>query len=692
MKAGTGNDATTLGWHNDGGTEYTITKGNNVYAQEDQNGNNGTGYSPSSGTLDFNYPLDFNNPPSSNQDASITNLFHACNLIHDILYQYGFDEPAGNFQANNLGRGGAGNDYVLADALDGSRTNNANFATPADGSNPRMQMFLWNSTQPTDFLVNSPGGLNPIDAVESDFSSANKLVNVGPLTGDIVLVTDNTGGTSKACNENPISNGSAINGNIAMIDRGTCSFTEKVKNAQNLGAIAVVVVNSDPIAPPIVMGGTDNSITIPAVMITFDDGAAIKTELLTQAVNITLTGYAIQIYDGSYDNGIIAHEYGHGVSNRLTGGPSNIYCLQNAEQMGEGWSDFITLMLTTDWGTASEFDKNGIGTYVKGQSINGPGIRTYPYTTDMEVNPFTYDDIIGSTSSHFIGSVWATMLWDMTWEIIDIEPIDTDIYHGKGGNNIALQLVMDGMKLQACSPGFVDGRDAILLADELLYGGKYQCAIWNAFARRGLGLSASQGSITDVNDGTEAFDVPVGTGQGPLYVDVSATGSNFGSDWNNAFHSLQDALMMAECKNIDTIHIAEGTYFPFNQRDTSFILRSDLVIMGGFPSGGSLPANRNPVNNPTILSGDIGSVSNTSDNNYHVVYSGSGVTNAVLDGVIIRNGNANGSGDDMEGSAIYNLGELTLIDVNVNNCLGTSKVFNKGSGTVILKGSTILEN
>ena len=74
---------------------------------------------------------------------------------------------------------------------------------------------------------------------------------------------------------------------------------------------------------------------------------------------------------------------------------------------------------------------------------------------------------------------------------------------------LAIQLVMDGMKLQSCNPGFVDGRDAILLADLNLTGGANECLLWKAFARRGLGLSASQGSSGSNTDNTEAFDFPV---------------------------------------------------------------------------------------------------------------------------------------------------------------------------------------
>src|SRR5690606_35324383 len=89
-----------------------------------------------------------------------------------------------------------------------------------------------------------------------------------------------------------------------------------------------------------------------------------------------------------------------------------------------------------------------------------------------------------------------------------VHGFDTDFYNGSGGNNISLALVTEALKLQPSNPGFVDGRDAILAADMALYGGENQCAIWDAFARRGLGDSAIQGSSSSKTDGTEAFDLP----------------------------------------------------------------------------------------------------------------------------------------------------------------------------------------
>jgi hypothetical protein len=212
--------------------------------------------------------------------------------------------------------------------------------------------------------------------------------------------------------------------------------------------------------------------------------------------------------DGDVDNGIISHEYGHGISNRLTGGRLNTNCLGNDEQMGEGWSDWFGLMLTMK-ATDQPGDRRGIGTYAIGQATDGGGIREAPYSTDFSENDYTYADTDGNVSvPHGVGFVWATTLWEMTWDLIEEYGFDPDLYNGTGGNNIAMQLVLDGLKLQPCNPGFVTGRDAILEADRLANNGENQCLIWAAFARRGLGLSASQGSSNSLNDQVEAFDVP----------------------------------------------------------------------------------------------------------------------------------------------------------------------------------------
>ena len=144
---------TAAGWM---GTS-TVTTGNNVeaYLDTDANNapdpNNGAGLSnghASAANQDFTFPFSTTVDPRTQQAAVVTNLFYYNNIMHDFSYRLGFTESARNFQTNNFGRGGTGNDSVRAEAQDGSGTNNANFATPPDGSRPRMQQFLFTSPNP----------------------------------------------------------------------------------------------------------------------------------------------------------------------------------------------------------------------------------------------------------------------------------------------------------------------------------------------------------------------------------------------------------------------------------------------------------------------------------------------------------------------------------------------------------------
>ena len=142
-----GNAQSPSGW-----VSNNTTIGNNVDAYLDRDNNNAadSGGRPTSSTQDFIYTFDGASAPttSTNQMLAVTNLFYLNNVIHDQLYKHGFNEAAGNFQTNNFGKGGSGNDPVNAEAQDGGGTNNANFSTPTDGSRPRMQMYLWTTTTP----------------------------------------------------------------------------------------------------------------------------------------------------------------------------------------------------------------------------------------------------------------------------------------------------------------------------------------------------------------------------------------------------------------------------------------------------------------------------------------------------------------------------------------------------------------
>lgn len=515
--------ASPFGWHDtDGvaGPEFTITRGNNVHAYADLLGTNrSTGNEPDGGSsLEFDF--NFNNlaEPLVNQEAAVTQLFYMSNVMHDLAYQYGFDEVAGSFQQNNYGKGGLDGDFVISEALDSAGVlaadsllrepplNNANFAPSPDGSRGRLQMFVWDQSGGKIVSILEP------EAIAADFEGFNASFGPSvldePVSGTVVAAFDNSPSPSLACE--PLVNAAEIEGNIALIDRGSCFFVDKIRNAQAAGAIAVIVCNFE---DRLVRMGAPNGagtadITIPSVFIQNSDCQIFK-QVLDEGLTVRLGSLAEEntgpsFLSGSFDNGIVAHEYAHGISHRLVGGSGRISCLSNEEQMGEGWSDFFSLITSVQAGDRPE-DIRGVGSYALRQGTEGNGIRRFPYSTNLDITEYTYADIAGQ-GVHELGAVWTAMLWDLYWAMSDEHGWDPDPFNGTGGNNMAIQLVMDGMKLTTCSPGFVDARDAILAADEANYGGANQCLIWKVFARRGLGFNASQGSTNSNSDGVESFD------------------------------------------------------------------------------------------------------------------------------------------------------------------------------------------
>lgn len=520
--------ASPYGWHDTNGSagnEYVFTRGNNVFASEDRNGDDGTGATANGGaTLTFDFPYAGNNVESDTYtSAATTNLFYMNNIMHDVWYRYGFNEINGNFQQNNYGNGGTPGifgDAVVADSQDSAdldpspaTSNNANFLTLNDGQRPRMQMYLWNYSEPF-FFVNSPASLiGGYSATQNQFNPGHVDVPVTPnmIQTDVVLYQDVNATTNEACVAP--SNAAQMAGKIVLIRRGNCDFVVKVENAQNAGAIAVVITDNLP-NQLVNMSGANANITIPAVFITKELGDAMIA--LIQAgtpVNVKLesagnTGFINA--DGDFDNGIIAHEYGHGISTRLTGGPMNSSCLTNTEAMGEGWSDWFALMMQLKQGDVGSTPK-GIAGFASNQpALSGGGIRSLPYSTDMSINTKTLADSnsSGGNYRYDIGEVWASVLWDLTWAYIQKYGFDSNVYTGTGGNNKVMRLVIDGMKLQPCNPGFISARNALIAADQATTGGADYCMIWQVFARRGMGVNASSGSTANSADQVEDFTEP----------------------------------------------------------------------------------------------------------------------------------------------------------------------------------------
>ncbi|KIJ54535.1 hypothetical protein M422DRAFT_240602 [Sphaerobolus stellatus SS14] len=174
-----------FGWHSDGTTTIntTTTAGNNAIAFKSSQ----TAVTTQSSTgLNFVFAYNTTAAPTvaANLDSARTNTFYIVNSIHDITYRYGFTEASFNFQNNNFGKGGKGNDRVLISVQDSSGTNNANFATPADGQSGTMRMFLWTMTSPQrDGAVE-----NDIVAHENTHGLTNRVTGGG--TGRCLTTTE----------------------------------------------------------------------------------------------------------------------------------------------------------------------------------------------------------------------------------------------------------------------------------------------------------------------------------------------------------------------------------------------------------------------------------------------------------------------------------------------------------------------
>jgi hypothetical protein len=276
----------------------------------------------------------------------------------------------------------------------------------------------------------------------------------------VVLVNDGTGTTSDACEA--ITNNVA--GKVALIDRGTCAFTVKVKNAQNAGAAAAVVANNVD-GPIFTMRGADPTITISSVFIGKTDGSALEASLPANATARRTDPPPLQ-RDGDLDADIVFHEYGHGLTWRMIGGMSGP--LSGA--IGEGMSDTLAIILT---------ENDVVGEY----AFDDPaGIRSAPYTD----YPRTYGDIAGPLANaevHFNGEVYGAIGWRLLQN-----------FQAAGmSKDLLLDDIVDGMNFTPSKPAFEDMRDGILQSVANNHPA-HECLVWDAFAHYGVGVGA-QGRV-----------------------------------------------------------------------------------------------------------------------------------------------------------------------------------------------------
>jgi extracellular elastinolytic metalloproteinase len=467
---GPGNTESPAGWLGTGAQTTINITGNNAHAYLDADANN----APDAGgaaVTDGNFLSAanlFTAPTTSdNQNVAVQNLFFHNNVIHDELYKHGFDEAAGNFQEDNFGLGPrrGGSDSVNAEAQDGGGTDNANFATPRDGQNPRMQMFLWTGKPSHEVVV----GTTSYAAAGAAFGPT---LDATGITGEVAEANDGTAPTSDACEALPAG---SLSGKLALIDRGTCTFVVKVKNAQNAGAIGAIVVNNQGDSV-FTMGGADATITIPSVFVGQTDGNTIRAALPPVTAIIRLKDPPALQRDGDLDTDVVYHEYGHGLTWRMIGRMSGAM----SGAIGEGMSDVLAIIIN---------DNDVVGEY----SFSDPkGIRSAPYTN----YPRTYGDVTGS-EVHFDGEVYGAIGWRL-WEIFKTNTLSRDLL---------LDYMVDGMNYTPAGPTFEEMRDGILQSVANSGSGR-ECLIWEAFAQYGVGVGAqgtTHGSKVIV---TESFAVP----------------------------------------------------------------------------------------------------------------------------------------------------------------------------------------
>jgi hypothetical protein len=483
-------------WLKAGATE---TKGNNVDAYQDHDSPDGLSSgeyratTTSAGSFDRIYDTSLDPMASEDQvKAAVTQIFYTTNWLHDWWYDSGFNEVAGVAQEENYGRGGMDGDPLKAEAQDAAnqgQRNNANMSAGSDGNSPRMQMYLWDGVDAKKLEIQPLG---------QSFGSGT--AQFGPenfnLSGTLALVNDGAGTSpTDACEA--ITNN--VSGKIAVLDRGTCTFISKVQKAETAGAIAVILINNAAGAAPGLSG--TGTVGIPTLSVSKADGDKIKAALMNGPLTATMSRAAGTDRDGTIDNQIVAHEWGHYIHGRLVNCGSN-----QCGGHGEGWGDFMALHMTVEQGDNYHgvFAMAGYSTATLGDSFYF-GIRRVPYSVDFSKNALTFRHIsngemlpshplgsIGGAQNsevHNAGEIWASMMFEAYVALLDETVGPSPRYGFAEARRRMSNYVVAGMQLAPASPTYTEQRDGVLAAAAAA-DLKDFVILAKAFARRGAGTGA----------------------------------------------------------------------------------------------------------------------------------------------------------------------------------------------------------
>ncbi|ADO72841.1 myxosortase-dependent M36 family metallopeptidase [Stigmatella aurantiaca] len=538
----------------------------------------------------FDYTYDVTQAPGSSavqRKAAVAHLFYLNNFLHDWYYDFGFDEAAGNAQQLNYGRGGVEGDSIKAEAQDYSGRNNANMSTPADGARPRMQMYVFDGVP--NIQVTAPASI--AGSLDAGSAAWGKLAY--DLTGELVI--PNPSGITEGCEPFPAN---AFSGKIVLLDRGTCNYTVKALNAQNAGAIAILVANNVTAAAALSLGGADPAVTIAAAGLTQATGIALKNEVKTHNSTIAVKMKKQEAFDrdGTIDNAIVAHEWGHYISNRLIGNANGLTNNQG-RSMGEGWSDFHSLLMVVreeDRNRAGNAQFQGVyamaGYTQSGGANNGHyfGIRRLPYSTSLSKNALTYKHFatgsalptthpinassmagLGNSQVHAGGEVWSTMLWECYASLLNAHPFQEAQIRMKS-------YLVAAYKLTPNAPTLLEARDAVLAAAAAWDPADY-ARFRAAFAKRGAGVSAKAADRASVDHVgvVESFE----NGNNLEVVSIRLDDSVSGCDTDGVLDVGETGLLQVTVKNTGAAALSSFT---------GSVAASGASAVLAFPAGNTL--------------------------------------------------------------------------------------------------------
>ena len=202
------------------------------------------------------------------------------------------------------------------------------------------------------------------------------------------------------------------------------------------------------------------------------------------------------------------HEYGHGISNRLIGGPANVNCLTNRQQPGEGLSDWWALAQTAEVGDrGTDAARHG---HVRARPADDwPRHSHAALQHGSRGQHWTYASINGMAVPHGVGSVWAQAAWEVYWKLGAAPRLRSQSLQRQrhAGNHRMMLYVVEGLKNTACNPTFTQVRDGIIQAAVDNHGGEEVCPMWEVFAAFGLGTNAVSSGANGTTP-TNGFSVP----------------------------------------------------------------------------------------------------------------------------------------------------------------------------------------